>query len=93
MDEISDHRQTRLYHAKPEPPTFLYIAILGFPLTVMLLAVYPPRPKSILLMCFYCAFIGVVFYFILALNHPFEGIARVSPEPFEVIAKGFVLRP
>ena len=58
-----------------------------------LLAVYPPRRRSLLLMCFYCIFVGVVLYFILALNHPFAGIARVSPEPFEIIAKGFATPP
>lgn len=87
LDEISDYRQVRHYYAKSDPPYFLFITVLGFLVTMSLLAVHQPRPVSILLMCFYCAFVGIVLYFIIAQSHPFDGAMRVTPEPFEVITR------
>ena len=92
IDDVSDYRQIRLHHAKTDPPIFVLIAIFGFMLTMAMLAVYPPTPTSITLMSFYCAFVGVVLYFIVAMNHPFDGPAQVTARPFEVITEDY-LRP
>lgn len=89
IDEISDHRQIRLYHAKEGPPVYLYIAVFGFMITMALLCIYPPNASSILFMCLYTLFVGTVLYFILAMAHPFEAAFSVSSAPFEVIYNDF----
>ena len=85
MDEISDYRQIRLYAAKSEPPVFFYISFFGFLITMGLMAVYPPKRNSLILMGLYCVFIGVVIYFILALGSPFSGTFKIKPKALSTI--------
>ena len=85
IDEITDLRAARSFRATVAPPAFLYVAVLGFLCTMGMLGVHEAGLRSVMLMGFYCAFVGVVIYFILSLSHPFEGIARVTPEAFEVL--------
>ncbi|MDJ0868667.1 MAG: DUF4239 domain-containing protein [Myxococcota bacterium] len=88
FDQITDLRIDRHFHAVVAPPAFLYIAALGFLCTMGMLGVHAPTVRSLALIFFYCAFIGVVVYFILSLSHPFEGIARIGPEPFQTLYRG-----
>jgi hypothetical protein len=53
--------------------------------TMGMLGVHEATLRSMMLMGFYCAFVGVVIFFILSLSHPFEGIGRVTPEAFQVL--------
>jgi hypothetical protein len=87
VDEVSDFRQVRHFNATAPPLYFLYIALFGFVMTVVFMAVYPPDKVTLILIGSYCAFIGVVFYFLLALNDPFTGPIRVTPEAFEIISQ------
>ena len=92
LDEVSDYRQVRHYYATSDPPYYLFITILGFIITMSLLFVHAPKKVTIVLMCFYCAFVGVVLYFIVAQSHPFEGAMSVKPEPFEIISRDIFKR-
>ena len=92
IDKISDHRQARLFHSKADLPIFIYIAIVGFMLTMALLCVHPPNLSSVLMMSLYSAFIGSVLYFIQDLSHPFDGFFRVTPEPFQVVYRELVAK-
>jgi hypothetical protein len=67
-------------------PAFFYVALFGFVWTVALLSVYPPGNGSIVFICFYCAFIGIVIYLTLGLTYNFIGFGAVSPEPLEYLA-------
>jgi hypothetical protein len=88
VDEITDLRTSRYFHSTVPPPAFLYIAVLGYLCTMGMLGVHEPSSRSLMLMSFYCAFVGMVIYFILSLSHPFEGIARIAPDAFEAIYRG-----
>lgn len=89
IDEVSDHRQARLYHARADPPVFIKIAVVGFLVTMGLLCGYKARPAALAFMSLYAAFVGVVLYFILTMGHPFEGTFRISPTVFEIIHGDF----
>ena len=85
IDEISDYRQMRQYAAKSDPPIFFYISLFGYVVTIGIFSVYPPRRNSLILLSFYCAFIGVVIYFILALSNPFNGTMQITPDSLQQI--------
>ncbi len=90
LDEISDYRQMRQYASKTDPPIFFYISLFGFVITIGLFSVYQPNRNSLLLLGFYCAFIGVVVYFILTLSHPFVGTMKIQPETLITIYETFL---
>lgn len=89
IDEISDYRQERFYHAKKDPPIYIFIALFGFMITMALFCVHPPKLASMLFMSMFSTFVAVVMYFSLAMSQPFEGPMSVSPRPFEVIYQDF----
>ncbi len=90
IDEISDHRQARLYTAKDDPPFFLYIAMFGFVATMLLFCVHPPSVASIVFLSLFSVFVGTVMYFSFALSHPFDGALSVSPKALELIYGDFL---
>ena len=81
IDEISDYRQHRGFQALPDPPQFLYVALVGFLCTIATLVVYEPTVLRILLIAAYSAFVGLVVHSMLALSLPFSGEMGLSPEP------------
>lgn len=90
VDEISDHRQTRLHHATSQSPVFLPIALFGFVIVSALFAVHKLDATLVIYVSLYCIFIGVVLYFILAMNDPFQGVVRVSSEPIQTVYDGIL---
>ena len=91
IDEISDYRQLRQYATKADPPIFFYISFFGFILTMGIFSVFPPQRNSLILMAFYCSFIGVVIYFILALSNPFIGSLKIEPEALKTIYESVLI--
>lgn len=91
IDEISDYRQVRYYHAKADPPDFIYIALFGFIITMSLNAINSPEKVSLVFLFLYSAFFGIVLYYILAFNNPFQGTVRISPEPFQAVLRDFLI--
>ncbi len=85
VDLISDHRLTRLIHAREPPPVILLILFFGYLLTMGLFGIYPPRRSMLVLLSFYTVFVGVVFYAILSTSLPFEGATPVGPSAFEYV--------
>ena len=89
LDEISDYRQERFYHADKDPPVYIFIALFGFVITMTLFSAHAPGLTSLLFMSLFGAFVAVVLYFSLAMSQPFHGPMSVSPGPFEVIYDDF----
>ena len=84
VDLISDHRLTRLLHARAGPPIINMIAVLfGYFVTMICFGVYRPRRVLLLLVALYTLFVGMVVYFVVALADPFEGMTQADPGPFE----------
>jgi len=90
FDQLADLRQQRWYYASADAPDFLYIALVGFVFTMGLLSIYPPQPASVILICCYCAVVGIVLYFILAMSDPFHGAMSVTPAPLEIIYQEYL---
>jgi hypothetical protein len=86
IDAASSSRATRIIQAGRHTPVFLYVAVIGFLWTTVLLSVYKPRDKAIFFVSAYCAFFGVVTYFILALGNYFEGFGGVTPDSFILVS-------
>jgi hypothetical protein len=86
IDAVSESRTTRLVQINTGTPVFMYVAFLGFLWTSALLSVYRPQDKTVVLIGAYCAFFGVVTYFILALGNHFEGIGEVTPDSFRFLS-------
>jgi ABC-type transport system involved in cytochrome c biogenesis permease subunit len=49
--------------------------------------VYQPHVPLITLVSLFTIFIGMLFYFILAMSDPFQGKTIVDPTPFEYLIK------
>jgi hypothetical protein len=85
IDEISDHRQHRAFQAVPDPPHFIYVALVGFLITMAALSGYRLTRVTVRMISLYCGFIGLVIYFMLAMSSPFYGVMKLSPQPLERI--------
>jgi hypothetical protein len=85
IDEISDFRQARLHHATVDSLLFLSIALVGFVVVSALFSVQETNFAALILISLYFIFVGVVLYFIVAMNDPFSGVSRVSVEPIKTV--------
>ena len=85
IDEISDFRQVRLHHATGDSLIFLSIALVGFVVVSALFAVQEIELAQLVLISLYFIFVGVVLYFIIGMNDPFNGVSRVSDAPIRTI--------
>ena len=87
IDALSESRTLRLVEAGTGSPAYLSLAVLGFLWSTALLGACSTQGRTVFFIGLYCAFVGVVIYFILALGHPFEGLGKVSPEPFRFLSE------
>jgi hypothetical protein len=76
----------RLTKTSKSVPIFLYVAFLAFLWSNVMLSVFTPRNKAVVFIGGYCAFVGVVIYFIMALNSHFEGVGAVTPDSLEYLS-------
>ena len=86
IDEISDYRQIRVYSHNSEIVWLRVIVFVIFILTIFYLGVYAIRPLRLVFVGLYSAAIGLVFYSIIAMGHPYQGVAQVSSLPFTKLA-------
>jgi hypothetical protein len=95
MDTLQEHRRDRLslFHLGI-PALFWWMAVAGFAVTVVLFFVFPETPLHIAMLAVYGAYTGLVLYFILALSHPYLGLAAIDTSPYErVLEDDLTLRP
>jgi len=85
IDEISDLRVARIYLGTGTLGWFIVVVLIGFLVSTFLLSVYPPgKVRAIFIACF-AAFIGIVLYSIVALDHPYDGVMQVSVKPLQMV--------
>jgi hypothetical protein len=89
IDEVSDHRHTRVFAGNVTMSWFLTVVFIGFLISAFLLCVHPAKALTLLFIASYSAFIGIVIYSIIALNHPFQGLTHVSVKPFQAVSQEF----
>jgi hypothetical protein len=83
-NDLITYRQQRLLALDTAMPTSLWVAILGVSsLTFFLLFTLPPSAFHILLIGSWATTLGIVFFFILAVDRPFTGEISVSPQAFQ----------
>ena len=66
-------------------PTFLYDLpnwLLGTPLTLLTTFVLPVSRLNIAMIAALACSLGLVFFFIIAMDRPFAGRESISPTPF-----------
>ena len=85
MDSMSNHRMSRLLHAREQPPAVLAVFFFGYLGTMVLLGVYRPSRTVIGLMSIFTSFVGVVIYLILSMSALFQGTSAVNAAPFELV--------
>lgn len=87
MDEISDYRQARYFHAQHDPPTFLVISTLGFGILMFFVSIFPAKTINLVYIGVYSLFIGVLIFAIINMGHPFKSPITVGSDPFEEMYK------
>ena len=85
IDTLSDHRLTRLNHSMTKIPVYVLVIIFGFLVSMACFGAYQPHVPLITLVSLFTFFIGMLFYFILAMSDPFQGTTIVDPVPFEYL--------
>jgi len=85
MDEMIEYRTIRILASRVRTPSAVPVVLVGFLISSFLLCVHPLRKSTLIFLSSYAAFIGIVVYFLIALNHPFLGIKKVSPQPFQIV--------
>ena len=82
-NEMVAHRRDRLYASEAEVPGTLWVVVLtGSILTVLTTFVLPRSPINIAMMVTLSFSLGLVFFFIIAMDRPFTGQESLSPLPF-----------
>jgi hypothetical protein len=80
LNEVVEHRRARLLAAKTVlPPIFWFVALLGSAVIVAYTFVYPSTPMNLMLIAGMAVSLGLIFDFILQVEHPFSGTVAVEP--------------
>jgi hypothetical protein len=83
-NELLKQRRTRLYSAQSEVPGTLWVVVLiGTTLCMLTTYVLPPTRFHAAMIGALALSIGLVFYFIAAMDRPFAGKESISPAPFQ----------
>ena len=85
IDQLSDHRSSRIVAGNVAMPWFLVVVLIGFLISTFMFSVQPPKAITLIFVSLYAAFIGLVLYSIIALNQPYKGLTNVSVEPLQII--------
>jgi hypothetical protein len=83
IDAVSESRLTRLTRISKTVPVFLYVAFLAFLWSNAMLSVFTPRNRAGFFIGGYCALVGIVIYFLLAMSNHFAGVGAVTPDSLE----------
>ena len=82
--ELLQQRRTRLYTAESEVPGTLWaVVLIGTILSLVTTFVLEPTRFHIAMIGMLALSVGLVFYFIIAMDRPFAGKESISPAPFQ----------
>lgn len=83
-NELLKQRRTRLYTAQSEVPGTLWaVVLISTALSLVTTFVLPPTRFNLSMIAVMAISIGLVFYFIVAMDRPFAGKESISSAPFE----------
>jgi hypothetical protein len=82
-NEFIGHRRDRIYRSQAEVPLTLWaVVIAGTALTMLTMFVLPPTRFNYALIVGVAFALGLVFFFIIAMDRPFAGTESISTAPF-----------
>ncbi len=82
-NELVGHRRDHLYTSESEVPATLWLVVLaGCMLTMANMFVLPPSSFNISMIAALAFSLGLVFFFVIAMDRPFAGRESISDEPF-----------
>jgi hypothetical protein len=90
IDEISDHREARIYAGNLVMPWFIVVVIVMFVITMLFLSVYPRRTARVIFVALYSFTIGLVLYSIISMSMPYQGFTQISDQPFRDLHQDFL---
>ena len=83
-NEMVAHRRDRLHTSQSEVPTTLWIVVLtGTMVTVLTMFVLPRTTFNAVMIAALALSLGLVFFFIVAMDRPFAGRESISHGPFD----------
>jgi hypothetical protein len=81
-DELVKYRRERLYASEAHVPTVLWVVIaIGTLLTIATTYVFPRTASNMTAVGLMSVSLGLVFFFIVAMDRPFAGTQNMGPEP------------
>ncbi|MGH8477093.1 MAG: DUF4239 domain-containing protein [Methylococcales bacterium] len=84
LNELAKHRRERIHNSQAEVPETLWVVVLlGSALTFLFTFVLPVNRFNVGLISGLACALGLVFFFILAMDHPFAGKESISHAPFD----------
>ena len=83
-NELVGHRRDRLYDSQAEVPGTLWAVVLtGTALTLLTIFMLPPTRFNHWMVAVLAFAMGLVFFFIIAMDRPFAGKESISSAPFQ----------
>jgi ABC-type multidrug transport system fused ATPase/permease subunit len=80
LNQVVEHRRTRLLAAHTTLPALFWVVVLiGSAIIVAYTATYPATPLNLLLITGLALSLGLIFVFIIDVQHPFDGWVSISP--------------
>ncbi|PTT92159.1 hypothetical protein DBR42_02590 [Pelomonas sp. HMWF004] len=84
VNELLSHRRARLQASQGKVPTTLWAVVwVGSVLTLIPMAAAPVSPTSRGALLLLAVALGLIFHFVAAMDRPFLGAERVTPEAIE----------
>lgn len=88
INDIVKHRRDRLHASQSEVPGTLWLVVVAGSMLTFAFAFVLPRTRfSQALIAGLAATLGLVFYFIIAMQQPFAGEDGLTPEPLELTVR------
>ncbi len=84
LNEMAGLRRSRIETSQSEVPLSLWtVVLIGTAISFALTFPLPINRFNVTMIGSFAVAMGLVFYFIIAMDHPFAGSQSVSPEPFQ----------
>jgi ABC-type multidrug transport system fused ATPase/permease subunit len=84
LNQVVEHRRTRLLAAHTSLPALFWVVVLiGSAVIVAYTATYPATPLNLLLIAGLALSLGLIFVFIIDVQHPFDGWVAISPSEIQ----------
>jgi hypothetical protein len=82
-DQLVTFRRSRIFESQTAIPGTLWLVVVaGTIVTILLTFVLPPNRFNVVMIGALTFAIGLVFFFVIAMDQPFAGRENIDPSPF-----------